>query len=344
MDGNAYIYNANGIRTSKTVNGIKHTYTLDGTKILREAWGENTLIPLYDNEDSVCGIVYNDEPYYFLKNLQGDVIAIVSQNGSTVAEYSYDAWGVPTILSDSTGVIANINPYRYRSYYYDAEIAKYYLQSRYYDASVGRFVNGDEVIFAFIAPNILQQNLFAYCYNTAINTRDSFGFFAGGSLAIEFASVATAAGASNSWNPVGWVILAVVLLIVVGVAVFYSVNAIKRAQQNALIQATLLMNNASTAATPPPPNKGGKGTQVNSKNLYKKHGKNGYRIDVENPGNRVGQIHLQKNGVKYYYNIQEQAFRIGSSSGELASNSIQNLLKEPEVIKAIAKGLKILGY
>ena len=165
-----------------------------------------------------------------------------------------------------------------------------------------------------------------------------------GVLAVKFVSVAATAGASNSWNPVGWVILAIVLLIVVGFAIFYSAKAIKRAQQNALVQATLLMNYASTAATPPPPNKGGKGTKVTSKTLYNKRGKNGYRIDVENPGNRVGQIHLQKNGVKYYYNIKEQAFRIGSSSGKLAPNSIQNLLNEPNVIKAIAKGLQILGY
>ena len=68
-----YTYNANGIRTSKTVNGVKHEYTLDGTKILRETWGNNTLIPLYDNEDGVCGIVYNGTPYYFLKNLQGEL-------------------------------------------------------------------------------------------------------------------------------------------------------------------------------------------------------------------------------------------------------------------------------
>ena len=131
--------------------------------------------------------------------------------------------------------------------------------------------------------------------------RDSFGFMAEGVLAVKFVSVAATAGASNSWNPVGWVILAIVLLIVVGFAIFYSAKAIKRAQQNALVQATLLMNYASTAATPPPPNKGGKGTKVTSKTLYNKRGKNGYQIDVENPGNRVGQIHLQKNGVKYYY-------------------------------------------
>ena len=136
FDGNTYTYNANGIRTSKTVGGVTHNYTLDGTKILRENWGSNTLIPLYDNEDSVCGILYNNVPYYFIKNLQGDVIAIVDKDAQTVARYSYDAWGVCTVTHDSVG-IATINPFRYRGYYYDEEIGLYYLQSRYYDASVG---------------------------------------------------------------------------------------------------------------------------------------------------------------------------------------------------------------
>lgn len=39
FDNIEYTYNANGIRTSKTVNGVKHTYTLEETKILREVWG-----------------------------------------------------------------------------------------------------------------------------------------------------------------------------------------------------------------------------------------------------------------------------------------------------------------
>jgi hypothetical protein len=59
------------MRTSKKVNGVLHTYTLDGTKILREVWDGNTLVPLYDNEDGVCGILYNNVPFYFIKNLQG---------------------------------------------------------------------------------------------------------------------------------------------------------------------------------------------------------------------------------------------------------------------------------
>ena len=177
FDGNTYTYNANGIRTSKTINGVKHEYTLDGTKILRETWGSNTLIPLYDNEDGVCGIIYNNIPYYFIKNLQGDIIAIANKNGKTVAEYSYDAWGVPTILSDNTGVIANVNPFRYRSYYFDVEIGLYYLQSRYYDANTGRFVNTDSADVISQSSNIFDCNIYIYCHNNPVNNIDISGAF-----------------------------------------------------------------------------------------------------------------------------------------------------------------------
>ena len=153
------------------MGGVKHEYTLDGTKILKETWGDNTLIPLYDNEDSVCGILYNSVPYYFQKNLQGDVIAIANLCGSVVARYLYDAWGVCTIVSDTTGIVARVNPFRYRGYYYDVEIGLYYLQSRYYDATVGRFVNGDEACCIDIF-----GGLFTYCNNTPIMRIDEEGY------------------------------------------------------------------------------------------------------------------------------------------------------------------------
>ena len=177
FDNNTYTYNANGIRTSKTIGGVKHTYTLDGTKILRETWGENTLIPLYDNEDSVCGIIYNTYPYYFLKNLQGDVIAITNSKGDVVARYTYDAWGECTIVSDTTGIIARINPYRYRSYYFDQEIGLYYLQSRYYNANIGRWINSDEIIYVLLSLEILQYNPFAYGGNNSISNVDYTGYW-----------------------------------------------------------------------------------------------------------------------------------------------------------------------
>ena len=176
FDSNTYTYNANGIRTSKTINGVTHTYTLDGTKILRETWGSNTLIPLYDNEETVCGIIYNNTPYYFLKNLQGDIIAITDATGTVVAEYSYDAWGKCTITCDCCG-IAPINPYRYRGYYYDEEIGMYYLQSRYYNPIVSRFVNTDEINVSTVSDKVNNQTLFGYVANDPVNRTDVTGFF-----------------------------------------------------------------------------------------------------------------------------------------------------------------------
>ena len=177
FDNIEYTYNANGIRTSKKVNDVLHTYTLDGTKILRETWGSNTLIPLYDNEDGVCGILYNNVPYYFIKNLQGDVIAIVDKDAQTVARYSYDAWGVPEVKLDSSDCqIATINPFRYRGYYYDEETSLYYLQSRYYDATAGRFVNFDSPDIVLYARSSIGTNIFVYCSNDCINNMDLIGY------------------------------------------------------------------------------------------------------------------------------------------------------------------------
>ena len=159
-DGNTYTYNANGTRTSKTVGGVTHTYTLEGTKILRESWSGNTLIPLYDNEDSVCGIIYNNYAYYFLKNLQGDVIAITNSKGEVVARYTYDAWGVCTIVSDNTGIIARINPYRYRSYYYNQDIELLYKKINQIFSALYYEVRS----FLFSSPDIATCNIGTFIF------------------------------------------------------------------------------------------------------------------------------------------------------------------------------------
>ena len=178
FDNIEYTYNANGIRTSKKVNGVLHTYTLDGIKILGETWDGNTLIPLRDNQESICGILYNNIPYYFIKNLQGDVIAIVDKDAQTIARYSYDAWGVPEIKLDSSDCqIATINPFRYRGYYYDKEIELYYLQSRYFDPEMGRFINTDEPdIITAVTTSDFHANLFAYCSNDPVDNVDRIGY------------------------------------------------------------------------------------------------------------------------------------------------------------------------
>ena len=153
---NAYAYNKDGIRTKKQTTTEIHEYILDGTNIVKEIVTDICNCPkytneyLYDLDGTVCGLKHEGTAYYFYKNLQGDVIAITDDTGAVVARYTYDAWGKVLTVTDANGTaitdinhIANINPFRYRSYYYDTETELYYLQSRYYDPEVGRFINED---------------------------------------------------------------------------------------------------------------------------------------------------------------------------------------------------------
>ena len=207
-----YTYDANGIRTSKTVGGVKHTYILDSTKILRETWGDNTLAPIYDNEDSVCGILYNEEPYYFIKNLQGDVVSVVNKDAQTVARYSYDAWGACTVTQDTSGCqIATINPFRYRGYYYDVEIGLCYLSSRYYDPEIGRFLNSDDPMYGCIPTNKCTHNVFQYCNNSPVVFADKNGNVASNIIGAVIGGVLGAIGGyvltnwlANNLGLTGW--------------------------------------------------------------------------------------------------------------------------------------------
>ena len=88
-----------------------------------------------------------------------------------------DVWGVCTVVNDETEeVIATVNPFRYRCYYYDSDTGMYYLQSRYYDPVIGRFINADDVSILGTSETVSGYNLFAYCENDSINKIDLFGY------------------------------------------------------------------------------------------------------------------------------------------------------------------------
>ena len=120
------------------------------------------------------GFTYNGTPYYYIKNVQGDVYKVVTASGSVVASYTYDAWG--KVLS-ATGSMAQINSIRYRSYYYDAETGFYYLQSRYYDPETGRFISSDDTGYLGMEETLSSYNLYAYCGNNPIIGYDPEGAF-----------------------------------------------------------------------------------------------------------------------------------------------------------------------
>jgi RHS repeat-associated protein len=85
--------------------------------------------------------------YYYVLNLQGDVMAILDSNGANVVSYQYSAWGTRSSVTGSKkDTLGVYNPLRYRGYVYDEELGLYYLQSRYYNPTWGRFINADALV------------------------------------------------------------------------------------------------------------------------------------------------------------------------------------------------------
>ena len=173
---NSYTYNADGLRLTKTVGTVEHKYVWQGSKLISEYYGGKELHFFYDESGAPFAFAYKSSAtatpvfYYYVTNLQGDVIKILNASGSTVATYSYDAWGK---ILDSSGSMADINPIRYRGYYYDTDTQLYYLLSRYYDPQIARFICADEIVSTGQGFN--GTNMFAYCGNNPVSRVDSSG-------------------------------------------------------------------------------------------------------------------------------------------------------------------------
>ena len=187
-DGVNFCYDGRGRRISK--NNITFFHDSNGRLIKQYNNTPNninspyTLIFYYDFE-GVTAFKYtdknnNDMLFFYQKDAQGNIIAIVDSTGSVVVQYYYDAWGNHKVV-DANGDeitdqddIGNVNPFRYRGYYYDTETGLYFLQTRYYDPEVGRFLNRDSVQYAD-PETINGLNLYAYCLNNPIEYTDPYG-------------------------------------------------------------------------------------------------------------------------------------------------------------------------
>ena len=130
-----------------------------------------------NDETGIAGMNYLGSDYIFEKNILGDVVGIYNaQTGVYMGGYMYDAWG--NILSQTNNTIVNINPFRYRGYYYDSETQLYYLNSRYYDPAIGRFLNADEPASLLYTASVpFGANLYAYCADNPIAYTDRTGSF-----------------------------------------------------------------------------------------------------------------------------------------------------------------------
>ena len=258
----SYTYDMSGVRTSKTVDGTTYNYTTLSGKVMRQTWGNKSLEFVYDDGSQPFAMIYKHgsetELYYYLVNAQGDVSAILDSSGKLAASYDYDAWGNCTVYDSSDAAIGDLNPLRYRGYYYDAETGFYYLQSRYYDFANCRFINAD----GQFTDGFIGSNLFAYCENNPIRYSDPIGL-----LAAEAAITLT-----NWWNPIGWITAAVVVVEVVAiVAISYGIAknvslANRNTGGNSADTSSPENFGGSTPASPQPPKNNGRGNNKKSNN------------------------------------------------------------------------------
>ena len=168
-----FVYNADGLRVQKTVNGVATKYTLHGKNVVHMTSGTDELHFFYDAQNRPTVVVYNGVPYAYVKSLQGDIVAILDENGNMVVSYGYDAWGAPLwCTGELAETLGKVQPFRYRGYVFDEETGLYYLRSRYYNPQWGRFVNADSLI---VSENAISQNLFRYCKNSPISRKDTNG-------------------------------------------------------------------------------------------------------------------------------------------------------------------------
>ena len=163
-------YNTSGLRTRRISDDKTYSYIYAGDKLMRMTVGDDILDFSYDANGAPLTMTYNGTVYYYITNLQGDVMKLERADGGSGAQYAYDAWGNIIAIM---GTLAELNPLRYRGYVYDQETGFYYLNSRYYDPAVGRFINPDAAIGQ--VGNIKGNNMFTYALNNPVMYSDLTG-------------------------------------------------------------------------------------------------------------------------------------------------------------------------
>ena len=185
-----YKYNADGLRTEKTVGSTVSKYEYTGDMLFYEKRGDLEFHYRYDAFGNVASITRvkadgTSFSLYTVCNSRGDVEELRRSTGELFARYVYDSWGNVLHIYDASGAeitsTANFavqNPFRYRGYYYDNETGLYYVGSRYYDPVTHRFVNADTSDVLSVTPmGLTDKNLFAYCDNNPVTRSDNGGQF-----------------------------------------------------------------------------------------------------------------------------------------------------------------------
>ena len=168
----SFTYDAEGLRTGKTVNGEKTVYVWDGDQVVMELSKGGAVQKRYIRGND---LVYadkgeNTEKTYYVTDMHGNVVQLLDESGNVTKTYEYDSFG-----NEVKPEKKDENPYRYCGEYYDKETKEVYLRARYYEPSVGRFITRDTYTGESDEP--LSLHLYTYCENDGVNAWDPSGHY-----------------------------------------------------------------------------------------------------------------------------------------------------------------------
>lgn len=138
-----YRYKVNGLRYSKTTDGVATTHIWDGSNIVADMKG-GEIATEYLRGIGLLASKEDGNYKTYLYNGHGDVVQLASESGEVLWRYNYDAFGVEKDIEGQDKTTDN-NPFRYCGEYFDKETGTIYLRARYYDPVIGRFTQQDPI-------------------------------------------------------------------------------------------------------------------------------------------------------------------------------------------------------
>ena len=142
----AYKYDTQGRRIEKDINGSPIAkYVYNGQNLIEERDGTGNVVTasyIYNGGiDHPVQVIKAGSSYFFQQDALGNVTALTNSDGVIIEQYSYDAFGKPTIKDANGSVLAvSMTPFLFTGREYDSETGLYHYRSRAYSSILGRFL------------------------------------------------------------------------------------------------------------------------------------------------------------------------------------------------------------
>nr|WP_319392652.1 RHS repeat-associated core domain-containing protein [uncultured Desulfobacter sp.] len=175
----SYTYDALNRRVTRTVGTVVTTFVYDSQSVIEEytASSLERIFIYADTLDDPVLVEVNGQDYYYLKDSQHSVKAILDAGAALVESYNYNPFGLMMISDDQGTDITTTgstigNPFGYTGRRWDNDSGLWYYRNRMYSASLGRFMQRDP------AGYVDGLNLYTYVLNNPLRYTDPDGLMA----------------------------------------------------------------------------------------------------------------------------------------------------------------------